>query len=100
VSPVVVPELAPAGPSGVERPLAVLHDVSTNVTVVAGRTEMSLRQVRALQPGDIIPLDRSPDATVDIYVNDVHIARGDVIVLDDSIATRVSEIDPVPETAA
>jgi flagellar motor switch/type III secretory pathway protein FliN len=56
---------------------------------------MTLSAVRGLREGDILPLDRSPDATVDIFVNGTHIARGDVIVLDDSIATRVSELDPV-----
>lgn len=72
----------------------MLAEVPALVTVVAGRAEMTLRRLEQLSPGDIIELDRSPDATVDIFVNGTHVARGDVIVMDDSIATRVSEIDP------
>lgn len=97
VSPIVVPEFPPSTPSRGERTIDVLSDVPALVTVVAGRTEMTIRELKQLSPGDIIELDRSPDATVDIYVNGTHIARGDVIVLDDSIATRVSEMDPKPE---
>jgi flagellar motor switch protein FliN len=97
VSPIVVPEFPPATPSRGERTIDVLAEMPALVTVVAGRTEMTLRQLKQLSPGDIIELDRGPDATVDIFVNGAHIARGDVIVLDDRVATRVSEIDPRPE---
>ena len=97
VSPIVVPEFAPQAASRGNRNIEVLADVPALITVVAGRTEMTLRQLKELSEGDIITLDRSPDATVDIFVNGTHIARGDVIVLDDSIATRVSDMDPRPE---
>jgi flagellar motor switch protein FliN len=97
VSPIVVPEFAPQAASRGNRTIEVLADVPALVTVVAGRTEMTLRQLEQLAEGDIISLDRSPDATVDIFVNGTHIARGDVIVLDDSIATRVSDLDPRPD---
>ena len=81
--------------TGEPRSLETLADVPAVVTVVAGRTRMTLSEVRSISAGDILALDRSPDATVDIYVNGTHIGRGDVIVLDDSIATRVSEMDPI-----
>jgi flagellar motor switch protein FliN len=97
VSPIVVPEFAPQAASRGNRSIEVLADVPALITVVAGRTEMTIKQLKELAEGDIITLDRSPDATVDIFVNGTHIARGDVIVLDDSIATRVSDMDPRPD---
>lgn len=96
VSPIVVPELTSNAAGTANRPIDVLGDVPAQVTVVAGRAEMTLRQMRDLDVGDIVTLDRSPDATVDIYVNGRHIARGDIIVLEEHIATRVSELDPDP----
>jgi len=100
VAPIVLPELVP-GPAGADpKPVEILGDVPADVTVIAGRTQMTLAAVRDLREGDILPLDRSPDATVDIYVNGTHIARGDVIVLDDSIATRVSELDSLDRREA
>jgi flagellar motor switch protein FliN len=62
------------------------------VTVVAGSTSMTLSQARALKPGDVIRLDRAPDATVDIYFNGSKAAVGDVIVVDDHLAARINEI--------
>lgn len=97
VSPIVVPEFAPRAATCGDRSIDVLAEVPALISVVAGRTEMTLHQVRSLTEGDIIPLDRTPDATVDIYVNGTHIGRGDVIVLDDCVATRVSELDPSRE---
>ncbi len=96
VSPIVVPELTDTSSGMAQRSVEVLGAVPAQVTVVAGRAEMTLRQMRDLDVGDIVTLDRSPDATVDIYVNGCHIARGDIIVLDEHIATRVSELDPDP----
>ena len=93
VSPIVVPELVAGSGTGSSRPIEVLGEVKTLVTVVAGRAEMTLRTMRHLDVGDIVPLDRSPDAMVDIYVNGIHIAQGDIIVLDEHIATRVSQLD-------
>jgi flagellar motor switch protein FliN/FliY len=96
VTPIVVPELTESRPGGTVRPINILGSVPATVTVVAGRAEMTLREMQAIGVGDVIGLDRSPDATVDIYVNGTHIARGDIIVLDETIATRVSELDPQP----
>lgn len=93
VSPIVVPELTDSPVGAGTRPIDMLGSVPALVTVVAGRTEMSLREMRDLDVGDVVRLDRSPDATVDIYVNGTHIGRGDIIVLEDHIATRVSELD-------
>jgi flagellar motor switch/type III secretory pathway protein FliN len=53
---------------------------------------MSLSQVRDLQPGDVIALDRAPDATVDVYINGTLAAIGDVVVIDDHIAARIGEV--------
>ena len=96
VSPVVVPELAPRQVSSEPKPMDVLADVPGVVTVIAGRADMSMAQVQGLEVGDIVTLDRNPDATVDIYVNGTHIARGDVIVLDETIAARVTDLDRKP----
>lgn len=97
VSPIAVPELVDTSQHMSSRPIRTLGDVPAQITVIAGRAEMSLSDVRNIDVGDIVRLDRSPDATVDICVNGVHIARGDIIVLDEAIATRISELAPNPD---
>jgi flagellar motor switch protein FliN len=99
VSPIVMPELVDTSQTPADRPIDVLGDVPAQVVVIAGRAEMTLAEVRDIEVGDILKLDRSPDATVDVCVNGIHIARGDLIVLDEMIATRISELAPHPSQA-
>lgn len=96
VSPIVMPELVDTSQAPSGRPIDVLGDVPAQVVVIAGRAKLSLAQLRDIEVGDIVPLDRNPDATVDVCVNGVHIARGDLVVLDEMIAARISELDPHP----
>lgn len=62
------------------------------VSVVLGRASLTLAELEALEPGDLVKLDRAPDATVDLYVNGVHAAEGDVIVIDDQVAARIGQL--------
>jgi len=81
---------APAG-SG-PGSLSLLHDVEMTVTVELGRTTMALRDVLALTPGSVVELDRSAGSPVDLLVNGTLIARGEVVVIDEEFALRVTEI--------
>ena len=62
------------------------------VSVVLGRASLTLAELEELQPGDLVRLDRAPDATVDLFVNGVHTAEGDVIVIDDHVAARIGQL--------
>ncbi len=93
VAPVALPELRPTG-AGSSRPVDVLADVEATVSIVAGRARLTLAEIANLRPGSVVPLDRGPEATVDILVNDHPAARGDVIVIDDHFAARVAELTP------
>jgi flagellar motor switch protein FliN/FliY len=91
--PVALPEFSTEESQGAAgHPLRSLADVMLAVSVVAGHTTMSLSQVNGLKPGDVIALDRAPDATVDVYINGTLAAIGDVVVIDDHIAARIGEV--------
>lgn len=92
VAPVLLPELGSGPAAGEPRSLDAVADVPLTVSAVVGRTRMPLAAVSRLAVGDVVALDRSTDATVEIFVNGVLAARGDVIILDETVATRVSEI--------
>lgn len=72
--------------------LDLLMDVSLAVTVELGSTRMSLRQVLELQNGSVVELDRLAGDTVDVYINNRLIARGEVVVVDDKFGVRVTEL--------
>ena len=81
---------------GASRPIDLLYNVDMAVTVELGRTRMSMRDLLALRPGKIIELDRSARAPVDILVNNTLLARGEVVVVDEELGVRVTEIAGSP----
>jgi flagellar motor switch protein FliN/FliY len=79
-----------AGEEG--RPIELLYNVDMGVTVELGRTHMTMRELLALRPGKVIELDRLARSPVDILVNNTLLARGEVVVLDDELGVRITEI--------
>ena len=69
-----------------------LGQVTLELTVEVGRTRMTLGQALALGPGSVITLDRLADQPVDLLVNGMPVARGEVVVIDDVFGLRVTQI--------
>src|SRR5437016_4153584 len=75
----------------------LLRDIELTVTIELGRARMTLADVMKLGEGSVLVLDRAADEPVDIVVNDRIVARGEVVVIDEKFAVRVTEILPVKE---
>ncbi|HHO81369.1 MAG TPA: flagellar motor switch phosphatase FliY [Bacillaceae bacterium] len=75
-----------------ERNLGLLYDVELEVTVELGRTRRRVRDILAFRPGSIVELDKLAGEPVDIYVNNKHIARGEVVVIDENFGVRITEL--------
>ena len=82
------PSAAGARSWGIE----MLRDVEMEVTCELGRTRMSVRQLLALAPGDVVELDRLAGSPADLLVNGTLLARGEVVVVDESFGLRITEI--------
>ena len=74
--------------SGIE----LLSDVDLQVSIELGRTQMLVEDVLKLAPGSVVELDKLAGDPVDVYVNHRHVARGEVLVLNDNFCIRISEI--------
>lgn len=72
--------------------LDLLADVNLNVKIELGRTRMLVEDVLKLSDGAVVELDKLAGDPVDIYVNDRHVARGEVLVLNDNFCVRINEI--------
>jgi flagellar motor switch protein FliN/FliY len=72
--------------------IEMLRDVEMEVTCELGRTRMSVRQLLALAPGDVVELDRLAGSPADLLVNGTLLARGEVVVVDESFGLRITEI--------
>lgn len=92
VSPASYPELASVAQPASPADLALLSDVVLSITVELGRTRLPVRDVLELTEGAVVELDRPAGAPVDILVNGTLVARGDVVVVDDELGVRVSDV--------
>ena len=70
----------------------LLRDVELNVKIELGRSQMLVEDVLKLSEGSIVELDKLAGDPVDVFVNDRLVARGEVLVLNDSFCVRVNEI--------
>ncbi|MFU8828138.1 MAG: flagellar motor switch protein FliN [Phycisphaerales bacterium] len=91
-----------SGKSSSEMPdgMALLNDVNLDVKIELGRTRMVVEDVLRLSEGAVVELDKLAGDPVDIYVNGRHIARGEVLVLNENFCVRISEILAGAEAAA
>ena len=72
----------------------LLRDVELNVKIELGRSRMLVEEVLKLGEGSVVELDKLAGDPVDVFVNDRLVARGEVLVLNDSFCVRVNEIVP------
>lgn len=72
--------------------LELMMDIPLEVTVELGSATMPLAEVLALGPGSVIELDRLPGEPLDLLANGRLIARGEVVVLNESFGLRITEI--------
>ncbi|GAA1109573.1 flagellar motor switch protein FliN [Arthrobacter flavus] len=77
--------------------LGRINNVEMSMTVEIGRTRMSVRDVLDLEPGGVIELDRSAGAPADVLLNGRLIAHGEVVVVDQDYAVRITRILDVAE---
>ena len=81
------------------RSLELLADVEMGVTAELGRTRMTVKDLLAMAPGSVIELDRTAGSPVDVLVNGTLVARGEVVVIDEEFAVRISEIIGLDQTS-
>lgn len=81
-------------PASFQKPegIDLLSDVNLNVKIELGRTRMLVEDVLRLGEGSVVELDKLAGDPVDVYVNDRHVARGEVLVLNDNFCVRINEI--------
>ncbi len=80
--------------------LGRINNVEMALTVEIGRTRMAVRDVLNLEPGGVIELDRSAGAPADVLLNGRLIAHGEVVVVDQDYAVRITKILDVADGGA
>ena len=70
----------------------LIMDVPLEITVELGRTKKLIKDILEFGPGTILELDKLAGEPVDILVNGKHIAKGEVVVIDESFGVRITDI--------
>jgi flagellar motor switch protein FliN/FliY len=75
-----------------EPALDAVLDVPLRIRAVLGHSRMEIGELMRLRAGDIVELDRRVGEPVDLYVNNRLIARGEVVLVDNSLGVTLTEI--------
>ena len=83
----------PQPATAAEKPgVGMLMDVGLNIRVELGRRKMFIEDILKLTKGSVVELDKLAGEPLDILVNDKLIARGEVLVLNDNLCVRITNI--------
>jgi flagellar motor switch protein FliN/FliY len=70
----------------------LIKDVPLEVTVELGRTSKSIKDILEFAPGTIVELNKIAGEPIDILVNGKYVAKGEVVVIEESFGVRITEI--------
>ncbi len=70
----------------------LIKEVPLEVTVELGRTTKSIKEILEFAPGTIVELNKIAGETIDLLVNGRRIAKGEVVVIEESFGVRITEI--------
>ena len=72
--------------------VSFLGDIPVEVVIELGRTQMVLRDLAGLDVDDVVELDQPMDKPLDVVVGGKLIARGELVMVGDRMALRVTEL--------
>ncbi len=77
---------------GLQSNIDLLLDVPLQITVELGRTRMLIKDVLELGIGSVVELNKLAGEAVEVFVNNKLIAKGEVVVIDENFAVRITSI--------
>ena len=72
--------------------IGLIMDVPLAVTVELGRTKKSIKEILDFAPGTIVELNKIAGEPVDVLVNGKYVAKGEVVVIEESFGIKITEI--------
>ncbi|KVT78467.1 hypothetical protein WK59_24900 [Burkholderia ubonensis] len=91
-----LPEQAPAKPDTecptVHPGLDLVHDVTVSLDIHLGSSDLSIKDLMALQPDSVVALDRRIDDCVEVRLNGRTVARAEIVAVDDRFGIRIVDI--------
>lgn len=85
-------EVGVTGTAPEDAALRLLFDIPLEISVELGRKKMIVKDVLELGAGSIVEINKAAGEPVDVLVNGQHVARGEVVVIEDNFGVRITEI--------
>lgn len=79
-------------PQAVQRDISFILDVPLELTVVIGRTKMLVQELLQLGQGSVVALEKAAGEPMEVYVNDKLIGKGEVVVVNEKLGIRITDI--------
>jgi len=73
--------------------IGLVMDIELPISIELGRTNMLIRDIVNLTPGAVVELNKLSGEPVDLFVNNKRFARGEVVVVDENFAVRLTELE-------
>jgi flagellar motor switch protein FliN/FliY len=89
----------PGAPLKESGALDLLSDIPVELSVEIGRTRLTISQILKLAQGSVVELDVLAGEPLNIYVNQVLIAQGEVVTVNDRFGIRLTDILSASERA-
>lgn len=90
--PADFPQVEDKSRAGAPRGVTVLGDINLRMTIRLGASGMFVKDVIELRTGSVVELDKLAGEQMDLYINDVFFAKGEVLVIGDTLSIRITEI--------
>ncbi len=74
------------------RAMEMVYDIPVTVTAVLGKTTLPIHQLLNMNEGAVLELDKQVGDSIDIYVNDKMIAKGELVAQGDKLGITLTEI--------
>ena len=81
-----------SAPRGADVNLNLVLDVPVNVALRVGSTDISIRDLVGLVEGSVIALDQEATEPMDVLVNGMLIAHGEIVVVDEKFGVRLTDV--------
>jgi len=75
-----------------DRNLEAVYDIPVDISVVLGKTILSVSQVLKLGKGSVVELDKNIGEPVEMLVNGKLVAKGEVVIVEDKVGITLTEI--------
>jgi len=90
--PHVLEQFGAGGTAAATNDLDMILDIPVQLTVELGRTKMPIKNLLQLAQGSVVELSGMAGEPLDVMINGFLIAQGEVVVVNDKLGIRLTDI--------